>query len=302
MGGFVDGGDEVSGEAGEEGEDGAGVGDAGEGDGVVEDKDGAVGVAEVFEGEELFAEVFGAGFVTGVDGVHHLGGEGGGDADAAGGEAVDAEVAEVDEGGLLTDAADDDFGVHEAHEFAKDGVIGGVFADDGVFDPGDEAVVDEGGGEFGGDVGGVLHVEDGGDAGFFDEVTDAGGDALGFGGEEGGEDHGGGELEVPEDGGLVHHGAVEGADGGDDEGVGGGGGGEEREELGVFADSDVVEVSVAAVEEDADAAGLHVADELGVLGVGEGVIGVAAERGDGDDGAAEVGGSDGGGLHRRGGF
>ena len=55
-------------------------------------------------------------------------------------------------------------------------------------------------------------------------------------------------------------------------------------------------------QEDADATGLHVADELGVFGVGEGVVGVAAERGDGDDGAAEVGGSDGGGLHRRGGF
>lgn len=152
----------------------------------MQNEDGAVGVAQVFEGEELFAQVFGAGFVTRVDGVHHLRGEGGGNADAAGGEAVDAEVAKVDESGLLADAADDDFGIHEIDEFAEDGVIGGVFTHDGVFDPGDETVIDEGSGEFWSDVGGVLHVKHSGDASFFDEVTDAGGDALRFRREEGG--------------------------------------------------------------------------------------------------------------------
>lgn len=96
---------------------------------------------------------------------------------------------------------------------------------------------------------------------------------------------------------MVHHGAIERPDSGDDESVVSSGGGEVGEQLSVLANGDVVEVGVTAVEENADAAGLHVADELGVFGVGEGVVGVAAEWGDGDDGAAEVGGRDGGGLH-----
>ena len=96
---------------------------------------------------------------------------------------------------------------------------------------------------------------------------------------------------------MVHHGAIERPDSGDDKGVVSSGGGKVGKELGVLANGDVVEVGVTAIEENADAAGLHVADELGVFGVREGVVGIAAERGDGDDRAAEVGGRDGGGLH-----
>ena len=44
-------------------------------------------------------------------------------------------------------------------------------------------------------------------------------------------------------------------------------------------------------------AGLEMADQFYVFGVGEGKVGVPAEGGHGDDGAAEVCGGDGGGFH-----
>ena len=66
----------------------------------------------------------------------------------------------------------------------------------------------------------------------------------------------------------------------------------------VFGHGHVVQVGVAPVKQRADAAVMHVPDQPGVFLTAEAEVGVAAERRDGDDGAAKVGGSvDGRGLH-----
>ena len=68
------------------------------------------------------------------------------------------------------------------------------------------------------------------------------------------EDHGGGEGEVAEDGGLVHADTVGWAGGRDDVAVRRGVFCEEGEDAGELGGAQVVEDGVAAVEEDADAA------------------------------------------------
>ena len=213
----------------------------------MEDADGVDFVAEVFEGLEEGADFFSEVEVALVDGGEHGLGKVGADADAAGGEAVDFKFGEVGDGGLLSDPADEEAGIDEFEEAGEVIVLGRVFADDGVFDPGDESLVDEGGDGFGLEVAFEFEIKDGGFSEGFDEFPEAVSDA-GVGGEAlHGEDHDGGEVEVSEDRCLIHHGAVGGANGWDDEGLFGTLGSDDVESLGVFAGGDVVEVGVAAV-------------------------------------------------------
>jgi len=95
------------------------VGDAAQGDGVVEDGDGAVAVAEVLERLVDGADRFGGGVVARLDELQHFHGGLGCYTNATGGVAGDAEVAKVDDGRLLTDAADDQLGVHKLDQLAK---------------------------------------------------------------------------------------------------------------------------------------------------------------------------------------
>ena len=81
--------------------------------------------------------------VSAVDGPEHFLGEVGADTDATGGEAVDFEFGEVSDGRLLADAADDEAGIDEFNEAGEVIVLGRIFADNGVFDPGDESVVNK---------------------------------------------------------------------------------------------------------------------------------------------------------------
>tara|TARA_B110000438_G_scaffold230134_2_gene225093 strand:+ start:2694 stop:2966 length:273 start_codon:yes stop_codon:yes gene_type:complete len=70
-------------ERAEEGEDGPGVGDPGEGEGLMQDADRVDFVAEVFERLEEAADVFSEVEMAFVDGTQHGLGEVGADAHAA---------------------------------------------------------------------------------------------------------------------------------------------------------------------------------------------------------------------------
>ena len=276
----------------EEGEDGTGVGDPGEGDGLVQDADGVDFVAEVFEGFEDGADVFGALEVACVDGGEHGLGEIGAEADAARGKSVDLKFGEMGDRGLLSDAADDEARIDDFDEAGEVIILGGIFADDGVFDPRNESVVDECRDGFWLEVAFELNVEDGRFSEGFDEFSEAGGNARV--GDEAwhGEDHHGGEIEVFEDDGLIHHGAVGGADRWDDEGLLSTLGCDDVESFGVFAGGDVVEVGVATVEEGGHSSGFDVADDFGVFLALEFQVSVAGQGRDRDDGGVELFGCD----------
>jgi len=116
LGGLLDALGFGSSERAEEGKDGAGVGDSSERDGLMEDADGVDFVAEVFEGLEGSANRVGEVEIAFVDGDEHGLGEIGADTHAARGEAVDLKFGEVGDGGLLSDAADDEAGIDEFDE------------------------------------------------------------------------------------------------------------------------------------------------------------------------------------------
>ena len=206
-------------EAAEERERRAGLGDPDLCDSSMEDADGVDFVAEIFEGLEDSADFFGLLKVTAVDGGEHFLGEVGADTDAAGGEAVDFEFGEVNDRRLLTDPTHDKARVDQFDEAGEVIVLGRILADNGVFDPRDEAFVDEGGHGFGLEVTLELDVENRRFSKGFDELSEArrhssiSGEALH------GQDHHGGEIEVLKDLGLIHHGAVSRTNGGNDEGV-----------------------------------------------------------------------------------
>jgi hypothetical protein len=273
------------------------LGDVGESHRSVEDADGIDLVAEVFERLEDSTDLFGSSEVSAIDGGEHGLGEVGADADAPGGEAVDLKLGKVGDGRLLPDAADDEARVDEFDEAGEIIVLGSVLADDGVFDPGDESFVDEGGDGFGLKVAFKLDVKNGGFSERFNKLPETGRDS-GIGGETlHGQNHHGGEIEALENLGLIHHGAISGSDGGDDEGIFGAFGNDDIEGLGVFTRGDVVEVRVPAIEKGGDAAGFDVADNPGIFGAVDFKIGIAGQGWDGDDGGVELLGCDWCGLH-----
>ena len=100
-------------------------------------------VAEILEGFEGVADTLGEFEVSAVDGPEHFLGKIGTDADTTGGEAVDLKFGEVGDGGLLANAADDEPGIDDFNEAGEVVVLGRFFANDGVFDPRNESVVDK---------------------------------------------------------------------------------------------------------------------------------------------------------------
>ena len=266
----------------------AGVGDVGSGDCFVKNANGIDLVAEVFQWLESLADRFGGFEVVTIDSSEHFLGEIGTDADTAGGESIDLKLREVRDGRLFADAADDEFGVDEFDELGEIIVLRRVLADDGVFNPGNEAVVDERSDGFRFKVTFKLDVEDAGLTKGFDEFPEAvcytgvGSESLHR------QDHDGGEVEIAEDHRLIHHGAISGTDGGDDEGVVSTFGRDDVEGLGVFAGSDVVKIGIAAIEESRDSAVFDVSNDLGVFFSVDFEIRVARQGGNGDDVGVEL--------------
>jgi len=282
---------------GEQREERSGAGDAGGFDGLVKHADRVDGVAKVLERFEEESDPFGLGPVAPDHGGEHGLGQARCDADAAAGESAQVKVPEMDDGGLFADAADDQGGVDEGGQAAEVGIAGGVGSDRGVFDRADESVGDEGRDVIRFDEAVVFHVEQGGDAGCLDEAADAGGDAGAGGDALLGKDHEGGEPEAAGDAGLVHEGSIGRADRRDDEGFGACGGRQEGEGRFELGGRQVIEVGVAAVEQEADAARFEVADQAEVFVRGEGLVGAPGQGGHGHDGASEERGVERGGEH-----
>ena len=264
-------------------------------------EDGAVRVAQIFQFREFLADGLGGGVVFVQDGLQHRGGAFRRDADAASGESCETEVAHVHDGGLFADAADDEFRIDEFDELFEPRILLRILDDDGVFDPTDESVIHERGGEFRRDVTGIFDVKHGRHAGFFHEVTHGRRDASGLGREERGQQHRGGIFGAAQHFRLIHRGAIHRPDGGHDPHVLRREIGEHGEQALVFADADVVEIRVATVQQRADATFVEMADETAVLRFAERELRVPAERRDGDDGGNEVGVGGGRGLHESGG-
>jgi hypothetical protein len=206
-------------EAAEKRERRAGLGDPDLCDSSMEDADGVNFVAEIFEGLEDSADFFGLLKVTAVDGGEHFLGEVGADTDATGGEAVDFEFGEVNDRRLLTDPTHDKARIDKFDEAGEVIVLGRILADNGVFDPGDEAVINKGGHGFGFEVAFELNVENCRFPKGFDELSEASRHSSISGEALHGQDHDGGEIEVLKDFGLIHHGAVSRTNGGNDKGV-----------------------------------------------------------------------------------
>ena len=72
---------------------------------------------------------------------------------------------------------------------------------------------------------------------------------------------------------------------------------EQIEQLAVFADGDVIQIGVAAVQQGAHAARLDVPDQLAVFRGVERVIGAAGQRRHSHDGGGELAIEDGGDFH-----
>lgn len=298
--GFLDAGQEFIRQLCQQRQHGASLSDARQGHGVMQHQDGAVGIALIFQRQEDLADLLGTVIVLSVNGAQQVHAQVGGDAYAAGGEAGDAKVTQMDDGRLLTDAADDEVRVHQIHQLRQVEIIGRVGFHHRVFDPGDQAVIHQLSRMLGGDVGFVLDVEHQLLTGDLGQLTDGGHHASGLGGEQRRQQHGGGEVVVLQDRRLIHRRAIHGADAGHHPQVILRGQVLQHAQQGiVFRDGDVVEIGIASVEKGADAPGVEMLDQLVILLTAEAEIVIPAQGRDGDDGAAEVGGRDRAVLHRK---
>lgn len=121
------------------------MGDAGEGNGGVEDASRAAGIAEILEREEALAEGGGSWPIQALAGFEEGLTESGGNADRAGGEAGKLVVAEVVESGTLAHAAEDEAAVDALEQGGEVRIVQGGGADNGVFDGAADTVLNEAG-------------------------------------------------------------------------------------------------------------------------------------------------------------
>lgn len=116
----------------------------------------------IFERSADFADLFRSIVFAGLDRFQHSLAQVGTHANAARRETIDSEVAQVHNSRLLTNAGDNNAGVDKIGELTEAGILGRVVPDDGMLDPGNEAVVDEGFHRLGLDIAFELDVEHGG--------------------------------------------------------------------------------------------------------------------------------------------
>jgi hypothetical protein len=126
--------DLASGDGGDERGDGAGFGKPGRLDAGVQHGRGTPGVAEILERQERPADFFGGGVVLARAGFEQFSTEARSEHAGAGGEAVQFEIAQMNDGGALADAADDATGGHAAQQAREVRIVFRILTDDGVLD------------------------------------------------------------------------------------------------------------------------------------------------------------------------
>ena len=116
-------------------------------------------VAQVLQRQEFLPDRFRLRHIARLQGEQHLLGTVGRHAHAAGGEGMHAEFCPVDDGGLLADAADDQFRRHFFHQRFQKRILRGILTHHRVFDPGDDACIHQRLRNVHGDVAFVLDVK-----------------------------------------------------------------------------------------------------------------------------------------------
>jgi hypothetical protein len=220
-----------------------------------------------------------------------------GDAHRAGGEPLQAEVAQVHDRRPLADAAHDELPVDDVEQRAEIDVLARIGAHRRVLDAGDEPVVHERRDLARLEIAVRLDVHDHRLAEPLREAADAGHDAVAGGRKRERKDHHGRKAASPQRRELIDQLPEVGTDGWDDPRVVARLLLEHVEDLAQLARTDVVQVGVPAVQQRADAALLEVLDERAIVGAADRQVAMPRERRHGDDGGGEVGGADRGRLH-----
>lgn len=162
----------------------------------MENPDGVDFVSEIFQWFESSPDGFGCVQIAVVDGGQHGLGKIGPDANATGSESVDLKFGQVRDGRLLANSAHDEAGIDHFDESGEVFILCGIFTNNGVFDPRDQSIIDEGGHCFRFEVALEFDVKNSRLAEGLDELAEACSNS-GIGGESlHGKNHDGGEVEV----------------------------------------------------------------------------------------------------------
>jgi len=222
--------------------------DAGRRHRLVEHADRTDPVAQILERLEDAAQPLGLGPVAAADRRQHGLREPWGHAAAAGGEAAEAEVAEVHDRRLLADAADDHGGIDESDELPQVGIMARVGPHRRVLDGTHETVAAEGRRIGGVDVAVVLDIEKRRHARRFHEPPHRRRHAAARRDPLLRQHHHRLEAMPADDAGLLHEQAIGRPGRGNDERRGRGRRSEHLEQRVVFLERQVVEVGVASIE------------------------------------------------------
>ena len=188
------------------------------------------------------------------------------------------------DGRLLANAADDELRIHAIDKLTQIIILHRVLAHDGVFYPIHDTIINQRLRVFRLQIAFKLDVEHDRFAVGLGEFADARGAAFGRGDVARGQHHHGGEIKIPQHSRLIHRGAIRGPDRRHHRGVRSGLFLQHRQRAGVLRQGNVIEHRVAAVEQRANAAGLEVAYDLGILGGANIEVRIARQRRHGNHG------------------
>ena len=241
------------------------------------------------------AQAFGLGPVLPTDGCEQLLREARCHTAAAGGEAAEAKVAQVDDCWLLADTADDRRRIDQPDQFPQVGVICRIIAHGGVLDRTDQSITAEPRRVSRIDIAIVLDVEQGGDTGSLDELSHTGSDAGARRDALLRQHHHRLEAMLSNHLGMVQQQAVGRSGGRHDNRLVAGCFGEQAQQRFILSQGQMIDVGVAAIEQQRHATGLDVPDDLLVGCRVDRAIGSAGQRRHGHDRAFQMGGGEGGG-------
>lgn len=249
----------------------------------MQDWRGAPRIAEIFEREKGPADLFGACIILSHTGFEQLTAQSWREHARAGSEAVQFEIAQMNNGGALADAADDAIRRHTAQQGSEIGIVGRIFAHDGVLDRTADLGVDEAPDRIkarvaiGTKIGFVLDVNRERNAASFSYFAQTGFEAHSVARIAARQYEDGWKTMLANERGLIDGPAVGGSDGGNDREISG----ERRnpvDELVIIGERDVIEKRVAAINHVGYAMLLQVAENSLVLDEIDRAAGIALPR------------------------
>ena len=166
-----------------------------------------------------------------------------------------------------------------------------IISNDSVFDPRNEAVVNELSNGFWFEVAFEFDIKDGWFPQSFNKLAKASGDAGISRKALHRKNHYGGKVEVTKSGNLIHHRAISWTNGWDNKGILCAFCRDDFEGFCVFAGGDVVEVCIASVKKRGDASGFNMTDDFSVFSAVDFEFGITGQRGDRNDRRIELLGS-----------